>query len=100
MLLTHADTIDQVEMRIWYHCYLIVVLDVRESIAYFVHVDQITYAANRIPQSVLLQLAFEKALCVEDVEPGWIILEHRLPTMPVFYSQIGHCVRLGPTIVY
>ena len=100
MLLAHADAIDQVEMRIWYHCYLVVVLDVREPIADFVHVEQIAYATNRCAQSVLLKFALEKALCVEDVEPGGIILKHRLPPMPVLHGQIGHSVRLGPTIVY
>ena len=86
-------------MWIGYHNYLVVVLDVREPIANSVHVDHIAHAANRSAQPVFFQFAFKKALRVEDVKPGRIVLEHCLPLMPALHSQICYGVRMSPAIV-
>lgn len=68
MLVSHADVVDEVEMRQWDHDNLIESLHKGQSFSVFVVVDEIAEVSCRTSETVVRKLAVEKVLDVEDVE--------------------------------
>ena len=70
VLLTHAHTVNQVEMRERHHNNAVVVLDEGEAVAKLTIVDVIAHAADGFAKLVLLDPALEHLADIVDVKAG------------------------------
>ena len=89
MLRTHPNEVQQVEVREWYSCDKIEVVNKGEPSIEFAQVDSIAQSCHSPRKFVPLYFTLEELLYVEDVETPAFLLQILLFRLPIIAPSIN-----------